>query len=66
MEGTVMLHILFAIKQDQDIGKELLETVKVRMHARHSVCQFVTLSMSLCACYPLCILLSMSPACYAA
>ena len=35
-EGTVMLHILFAIKQDQDIGKELLEAVKVC--ARQSVC----------------------------
>ena len=33
MEGTVMLHILFAIKQDQDIGKELLEAVKVCKYA---------------------------------
>ncbi|KAI9263424.1 FANCI solenoid 4-domain-containing protein [Phascolomyces articulosus] len=28
MEGTVMLHMSFAIKQDQDLGKELIKYVK--------------------------------------
>ena len=42
-EGTVMLHILFSIKQDQDIGKELLEAVKVC--TRQSVCFRVCHSM---------------------
>lgn len=53
-EGTVMLHILFSIKQDQDIGKELLEAVKVC--TRQSVFQGVSLyacppvRMSFCHC----------------
>ena len=28
MEGTVMLHMSFAIKQDQELGKELIRYVK--------------------------------------
>lgn len=28
MEGTVMLHISFAIKQDQDLGNELVKLIK--------------------------------------
>ena len=52
-EGTVMLHILFSIKQDQDIGKELLEAVKVC--TRQSVCFRVCHSMHV----PLYVILSL-------
>ena len=29
MEGTVILHITFAVKQDQDLGKEFIKYLKV-------------------------------------
>ena len=29
MEGTVILHITFAIKQDQDLGKEFIKFLEV-------------------------------------
>lgn len=29
MEGTVVLHITFAVKQDQDLGKEFIKYLKV-------------------------------------
>jgi Fanconi anemia group I protein len=29
MEGTIILHITFAIKQDQNLGKELIKYLKV-------------------------------------
>ena len=29
MEGTVILHITFAVKQDQDLGKEFVKYLKV-------------------------------------
>lgn len=29
MEGTVVLHISFAVKQDQDLGKEFIKYLKV-------------------------------------
>ena len=70
MEGTVMLHILFAIKQDQDIGKELLEAVKVRTYAHLSVyvcmyvCMYVNVSLYSChmsVCHCTCVTLCMLP-----
>lgn len=30
MEGTVILHITFAAKQDQDLGKEFIKYLKVQ------------------------------------
>ena len=31
MEGTIILHMTFAVKQDQDLGKEFLKYMKVIM-----------------------------------
>jgi len=32
VEGTVILHVNFAVKQDLELGKELLKLAKLRMH----------------------------------
>lgn len=31
VEGTVLLHAIFAVKQDQDLGKEFIKYIKVNV-----------------------------------
>ena len=36
MEGTVVLHITFAVKQDQDLGKEFIKYLKVLSSSKYT------------------------------
>ena len=31
-EGTVILHIMFAVKQDQELGREFIKLLKVELY----------------------------------
>ena len=46
-EGTVILHISFAVKQDQELGREFIKLLKVRERS------FSSIPLQISACNPL-------------
>ena len=52
MEGTVVLHITFAVKQDQDLGKEFIKYLKVLANGWFlKYYPLVSNILVICACY---------------
>lgn len=48
VEGTVLLHAIFAVKQDQDLGKEFIKYIKVEsLHSPEKILSPFTLALAL-------------------